>query len=80
MLTRFRGVVAAVVLAGTLVAPVAVATDAAAANCARYTTGVCKVNSSHPRGATAKCKDGRYSYSKTFRGTSGHKGVRYWYR
>ncbi|GED89346.1 DUF3761 domain-containing protein [Streptomyces sp. 6-11-2] len=81
MLTRFRGAVAAVVLAGALVAPIAVATDAAAASCARHTTGVCKANAKHPRGATAKCKDGTYSYSKTFRGTcSRHKGVKYWYR
>lgn len=31
-------------------------------------------------GATAKCKDGTYSYSKTRRGTcSGHRGVSLWY-
>ena len=31
-------------------------------------------------GATAKCKDGTYSYSKTRKGTcSGHKGVSIWY-
>ncbi|MFD7939008.1 DUF3761 domain-containing protein [Streptomyces sp. NPDC059755] len=35
----------------------------------------------HPRGATAKCKDGTYSYSIHFRGTcSHHRGVKYWYR
>ncbi|MET8029625.1 DUF3761 domain-containing protein [Streptomyces avermitilis] len=81
MLTSFRGLVAAAVMAGTLLAPVAVATDAAAASCARHTTGVCKANSSHPREATAKCKDGTYSYSANFRGTcSHHRGVKYWYR
>ncbi|MCX4404634.1 MULTISPECIES: hypothetical protein [unclassified Streptomyces] len=58
MLTTLRSAVAAAVLAAVLVAPVAVATDAAAATCARHTTGACKANSPHPRGATAKCKDG----------------------
>ncbi|KAB1987455.1 DUF3761 domain-containing protein [Streptomyces triticiradicis] len=81
MLTQFRGAVATVVLAGALLAPVATATDAAAASCARHTTGVCKANSPHPRGAMAKCKDGTYSYSAHFRGTcSHHRGVKYWYR
>ncbi|MFD6299668.1 DUF3761 domain-containing protein [Streptomyces sp. NPDC060235] len=42
---------------------------------------VCKANSAHPRGATAKCKDNTYSYSAHFRGTcSHHRGVKYWYR
>ncbi|MET7826829.1 DUF3761 domain-containing protein [Streptomyces sp. NPDC005386] len=81
MLTTFRGVVAAAVMAGALLTPVAVATDAAAASCARHTTGVCKANSAHPRGTTAKCKDNTYSYSAHFRGTcSHHRGVKYWYR
>ncbi|MEV6594561.1 DUF3761 domain-containing protein [Streptomyces acidicola] len=81
MLTKFRGAVTAVVMAGAFLAPAAAATDAVAASCARHTTGVCKANSPHPRGATAKCKDGTYSYSAHFRGTcSGHGGVRYWYR
>jgi hypothetical protein len=32
-----------------------------------------------PKGATAKCKDGTYSFSKSRRGTcSGHKGVSKW--
>ncbi|MFF3448433.1 DUF3761 domain-containing protein [Streptomyces sp. NPDC002667] len=81
MLTRFRGAVAAAVMAGALLVPVAAATDAAAASCAHHTVGVCKANSPHPRGATAKCKDGTYSYSPHFRGTcSHHRGVKYWYR
>ncbi|WP_405914739.1 DUF3761 domain-containing protein [Streptomyces sp. NBC_00728] len=81
MLTRFRGAVAAAVMAGALLTPVAVATDAAAVSCARHTTGVCKANSPHPRRATAKCKDGTYSYSAHFQGTcSHHRGVKYWYR
>ncbi|MFF3663556.1 DUF3761 domain-containing protein [Streptomyces olivochromogenes] len=61
--------------------PVAVATDAAAATCARHTTGVCKANSAHPRGATGKCNDGTWSHSAHTRGTcSHHRGVKYWYR
>ncbi|MER5345570.1 DUF3761 domain-containing protein [Streptomyces mirabilis] len=57
------------------------ATDAAAATCARHTTGVCKANSPHPREATAKCKDGTWSHSAHARGTySHHRGVKYWYR
>ncbi|MEW1567916.1 DUF3761 domain-containing protein [Streptomyces sp. NPDC093509] len=81
MPTTIRGAVAAAVMAGALLTPVAVATDAAAASCARHTTGVCKANSAHPRGATAKCKDNSYSYSAHFRGTcSHHRGVKYWYR
>lgn len=81
MLTKVRGAVAAAVMAGALLVPVAVATDAAAASCARHTTGVCKANSPHPRGATAKCKDSSYSYSAHARGTcSHHRGVKYWYR
>ncbi|WP_333741649.1 DUF3761 domain-containing protein [Streptomyces sp. IBSBF 2806] len=81
MLTTVRSTVTAALMAGALLVPVAAATDAAAASCARHTTGVCKANSSHPRGATAKCKDGTYSYSAHFRGTcSHHRGVKYWYR
>ncbi|WP_331739796.1 DUF3761 domain-containing protein (plasmid) [Streptomyces sp. NBC_00015] len=81
MLARLKGAVTAVVVAGALLAPVAAATDAVAASCARHTTGVCKANSPHPRGTTAKCKDGTYSYSAHFRGTcSHHRGVKYWYR
>ncbi|MFJ9420738.1 DUF3761 domain-containing protein [Streptomyces sp. NPDC101249] len=76
-----RAAVAGVLVAGALLAPVVVATDAAAASCARHTTGVCKANSPHPRGASAKCKDGTYSYSAHARGTcSHHRGVKYWYR
>ncbi|MFD9514435.1 DUF3761 domain-containing protein [Streptomyces mirabilis] len=81
MPTTLRSAVAAAVLAAALVAPVAVATDAAAATCARHTTGVCKANSPHPHGATAKCKDSTWSYSAHARGTcSHHRGVKYWYR
>ncbi|MET7605821.1 hypothetical protein ABZU45_37120 [Streptomyces avermitilis] len=80
LLTTFRSAVAAAVLAAALVAPVAVATDAAA-TCARHTTGVCTANSPHPRGATATCKDGTWSYSAHPRDTSSHhRGVKYWYR
>ncbi|MCX4596904.1 DUF3761 domain-containing protein [Streptomyces sp. NBC_01549] len=46
-----------------------------------HTTGVCKANSPHPRGARAKCKDGTWSHSAHARGTcSYHRGVRCWYR
>ncbi|MFA6922906.1 MAG: DUF3761 domain-containing protein [Bacteroidales bacterium] len=39
-----------------------------------------KIKVSH-YGATALCRDGTYSYSKTHRGTcSWHKGVRIWYK
>ncbi|MFJ1969329.1 DUF3761 domain-containing protein [Streptomyces sp. NPDC087903] len=76
-----RATLAAVAMAGALVTPVATATSAEAATCAHHTVGVCKANSHHPRGATAKCKDGTYSYSKHFRGTcSHHHGVHYWYK
>ncbi|WP_269857234.1 DUF3761 domain-containing protein [Streptomyces sp. RPT161] len=35
----------------------------------------------HPRGATAQCKDGTFSYSAHFSGTcSHHRGVRYWFK
>jgi len=44
MLTRFRGVVTAVVMAGALLAPVVAATDAVAASRARHSAGVCKAN------------------------------------
>lgn len=81
MLTKVRSCLAGLVAAYALLVPVGAATDAAAASCALHTTGVCRANDSHPEGAIARCKDGTYSYSKTFRGTcSGHKGVRYWYR
>ncbi|OIQ78755.1 hypothetical protein GALL_395370 [mine drainage metagenome] len=34
-----------------------------------------------PAGATAKCRDGEYSFSQHHRGTcSGHGGVAEWYR
>ncbi|MEN9649818.1 MAG: hypothetical protein RL094_785 [Candidatus Parcubacteria bacterium] len=34
-----------------------------------------------PTGATAKCKDGTYSFSKNHKGTcSHHKGVLKWYK
>ncbi|MFF7928255.1 DUF3761 domain-containing protein [Streptomyces mirabilis] len=81
MLPTFRSAVAAAVLSAALVAPVAVATGAAAATCARHTTGVCKANSPHPRGATAKCKDSTWSYSAHARGTrSHHRVAKFWYR
>lgn len=81
---KLRAAVGAFALAAAFVAPVAfTATPAAAAvaHCAHHTTGVCRAGSPHPRGATAKCKDGTYSYSAHFSGTcSHHHGVRYWYK
>lgn len=78
---RFKGAMAGLAVAGALLVPVAMASPAAAASCAHHTTGTCRANSSHPSGATAKCKDGTYSYSAHFSGTcSRHKGVHYWYR
>ncbi|MFJ7305636.1 DUF3761 domain-containing protein [Streptomyces sp. NPDC099088] len=72
---------AAAGMVGALLTPVAVATDAAAASCARHTSGVCTANSSHPRGATTRSKDTTYSYSARFRGTcSHHRGFKFWYR
>ncbi len=81
MLAKVRGAVVAAAMTGALLVPLSMEADAAAASCARHTTGVCKANSPHPRGATAKCKDGSYSYSAHARGTcSHHRGVKYWYR
>ncbi len=35
----------------------------------------------HPEGATARCRDGEYSFSQHHRGTcSGHGGVAEWYQ
>lgn len=82
--TRLRAAAAALTLTAVCIAPVVVAASpavAATAHCAHHTTGVCKANSPHPRGAMAKCKDGTYSYSAHFSGTcSHHHGVRYWYK
>ncbi|MFE2467630.1 DUF3761 domain-containing protein [Streptomyces mirabilis] len=79
MLTQIRAGLTAVAVA--LLIPVATATTAEAATCARHTVGTCRANSSHPRGATAKCRDGKYSFSAHFRGTcSRHHGVQYWYK
>ncbi|MFF2130735.1 DUF3761 domain-containing protein [Streptomyces olivochromogenes] len=81
VLTKLRAGLAVVAVAGALLTPVIAATPAAAASCAHHTTGSCRANSSHPHGATAKCKDSSYSYARSFRGTcSHHRGVRYWYR
>jgi hypothetical protein len=81
VLTKLRAGLAAFVVAGALLAPVAAATPAAAASCAHHTTGSCRAGSAHPRGAMAKCKDASYSYSAHFQGTcSHHRGVKYWYR
>lgn len=48
MLTTVRSAVAATLMAGALLAPLAAATDAAAASCARHSTGVCKANAPPP--------------------------------
>lgn len=47
----------------------------------KNSSGKCvKQPSSHPAGATAKCKDGTYSYSTHRSGTcSHHRGVSIWY-
>jgi hypothetical protein len=46
-----------------------------------HTTGTCKADAKHPKGATAKGKDGTYGYSANFSGTCSHpKGVHHWYR
>ncbi|MCX5115281.1 DUF3761 domain-containing protein [Streptomyces sp. NBC_00378] len=73
--------VAVTVLAVAAAFLVPAARAGATAGCAPHTTGVCRAGSPHPAGATAECKDGTPSYSKTFRGTcSGHGGVRYWFK
>ncbi|WP_331754147.1 DUF3761 domain-containing protein [Streptomyces sp. NBC_00826] len=74
-----RAILTALAVAAALLVPAAQAP--ATAGCASHTTGVCRAGSPHPAGATAECKDGTPSYSKTFRGTcSRHGGVRYWYK
>ncbi|MFJ4517453.1 DUF3761 domain-containing protein [Streptomyces sp. NPDC088816] len=74
-----RSTVTALTVAAALLIPAVQAE--AKATCAHHTTGTCAAGKPHPKGATAKCKDGTYSYSKTFRGTcSRHKGVKYWYK
>ncbi|MFJ4513055.1 DUF3761 domain-containing protein [Streptomyces sp. NPDC088816] len=74
-----RSIVTALAVAATLLVPAAHAE--AKTTCAPHTTGICAAGKTHPKGATARCKDGTYSYSKTFRGTcSHHKGVKYWYQ
>jgi hypothetical protein len=52
------------------------------ANYYKNVNGVCVHRpSSNPRGATAKCRDGTYSYSKHASGTcSHHGGVARWIR
>ncbi|MET8138156.1 DUF3761 domain-containing protein [Streptomyces sp. NPDC005251] len=87
MLIRMRAGLASLAVVGSMLVPVATAATAQAAptaavrHCAHHTVGSCRANSPHPHGATARCKDGTYSYSKHFRGTcSHHHGVRYWYR
>jgi hypothetical protein len=57
------------------------ATTRTVAHCAHHTTGKCAPWIRHPRGATAQCKDGTFSYSTHFSGTcSHHRGVRYWFK
>ncbi|XUL89624.1 DUF3761 domain-containing protein [Streptomyces galilaeus] len=81
MFTRTRTGLATLAVAGAVLLPVATAAPADAASCAHHTVGTCHAGSPHPRGATAQCQDGTYSYSKHFSGTcSRHHGVKYWYR
>lgn len=79
--TIVRSVLTSLALAAALLIPAAGHAEAATKHCAHHTTGTCAANKPHPRGATAKCWDGTYSYSAHFRGTcSHHHGVRYWYK
>jgi hypothetical protein len=88
MFTRTRAGLASLAAAGAMffvplaaAAPADAATVPALTSCAHHTVGSCNANSPHPRGATAQCRDGTYSYSKHFSGTcSRHHGVKYWYR
>ncbi len=82
-----RGIVGAAIAAAAALALLAPAGQAQAAparpapHCAHHTTGVCAPWVRHPRGATAQCKDGTFSFSAHFSGTcSHHHGVRYWFK
>ncbi|MEU1627128.1 DUF3761 domain-containing protein [Streptomyces sp. NPDC020096] len=81
---KFKRAAAAVLVATALLVPAGeaqAATSRPAARCAHHTTGVCAPWVRHPRGATAQCKDGTFSYSAHFSGTcSHHRGVRYWFK
>ena len=83
--------VAQIIARGTYVAPKPTTTSTskpAAQNCANGTyvnsagNTVCRPvqSSTRPSGATARCRDGSYSYSQSRRGTcSHHGGVAQWY-
>ncbi|AEW93481.1 hypothetical protein SCATT_11100 [Streptantibioticus cattleyicolor NRRL 8057 = DSM 46488] len=79
----FAKAVAAAAMGAALLVPLAGQAQAAPARsaCAHHTTGTCAPWVKHPRGATAKCKDGTFSFSAHFSGTcSHHRGVRYWFK
>ncbi|GAA1885039.1 hypothetical protein GCM10009753_11550 [Streptantibioticus ferralitis] len=81
---KVKRATAALLVATALLVPAGeahAATARPAARCAHHTTGVCAPWARHPRGATAQCKDGTFSYSAHFSGTcSHHRGVRYWFK
>ncbi|KPI15629.1 Protein of unknown function DUF3761 [Actinobacteria bacterium OK074] len=86
--TRLAAVAAAVFIAfgaaGTADAAASLPSTNTAHKCVHHTTGVCGWNVGKKpvdKYETAKCKDGKPSYSRHSSGTcSGHKGVHYWFK